>query len=188
MISAKFGRYLEVPLAPVLKKIPFHPNAITVAGFVVTLCAAVALAFHAVLGGVLLLLGGAFDSIDGMVARTNGKASSFGAYLDSVLDRYSDAFLFFGIAYYLRNDLTGVFLSMGSLIGSLAVSYARARAEGLGVECKVGIMERPERIILIAMGALTGYLVPMLLVMFVLTNVTVVQRMLHTRKQLMLRG
>lgn len=186
MIGAKLGHILDRPLAPVariLRKI--SPNAISVLGFFVNIAAAVVLARDLLVGGVLILVGGLFDIMDGVVARTNGKATEFGAYLDSVLDRYSDAFLFFGIAWYFHalGDITGVLLSLGSLLGAFGVSYARARAEGLGKSCKTGLMERPERIALLVFGALTGWMRPVLLVMFVLTHFTVIQRVLYVRGQ-----
>jgi phosphatidylglycerophosphate synthase len=135
------------------------------------------------IGGALILIGGIFDMLDGMVARTRGTTSKFGAFLDSVLDRYSDAFLFLSFAWYLaaQGDHTGAFLSLGTLVGAFLVSYARARAEGLGEPCHTGIMERPERIILLIFAALTGWFDPVLWVMLVLTHVTVLQRIYHVR-------
>jgi len=133
---------------------------------------------------VLILTGGLFDMLDGVSARVNNKVTRFGAFLDSVLDRYSDAFLFLSIAWYLasKGEHNGVFLSLGTLVGAFLISYARARAEGLGEECKTGIMERPERIILLIFALLTGWLVPILWIMFVLTHVTVIQRVYHVWK------
>jgi len=122
--------------------------------------------------------------LDGMVARTWGRTSRFGAFLDSVLDRYSDAFLFLSLAWYLaaQGSHTGSFLSIGTLVGAFLISYARARAEGLGQDCHTGIMERPERIILLIFATLTGWIVPVLWVMLVLTHVTVIQRVYHVWK------
>jgi phosphatidylglycerophosphate synthase len=130
------------------------------------------------LGGLLILLGGICDLGDGILARTNGRVSNFGAFLDSLLDRYSDSFLFLSLAWYLggRGDHAGAFLSIGTMVGAFLVSYARARGEGLGIQSQVGIMERPERIILLIVATLTGWLTPVLWVMFVLTHVTVIQR------------
>jgi phosphatidylglycerophosphate synthase len=130
------------------------------------------------LGGVLILLGGICDMCDGILARVNGKATSFGAFLDSLLDRYSDAFIFLSLAWYLAGtgDHSGAFLSIGTMVGALLVSYARARGEGLGINSQVGIMERPERIILLIFATLTGWLLPVLWIMFVFTHATVVQR------------
>lgn len=107
--------------------------------------------------GVLILLAGLFDMLDGQVARLSNKSSKFGALFDSVLDRYSEMILFFGICYYLvahHYFLSSVFAFL-ALIGSMMVSYTRSRAEGLGVSCKGGLMQRPERIVLISISAIT---------------------------------
>jgi len=185
VISARLGRFLDGPLAPVARRLAVNPNAVTVLGFLVSVAAGFVLARDLVLGGVLVLAGGLFDVMDGVMARTNGRVTEFGAFLDSLLDRYSDAFLFLGVAWYLGSagDRTGALLSIGSLLGAYGVSYARARAEGLGKECKTGIMERPERIALLLFGAFTGWMKPVLWVMLVLTHVTVLQRVLHVRSQ-----
>ena len=184
MISARFGRRIEIPLAPAIRKIKISPNALTLAGFAVTSAGAFVLASDFLLGAVLVLLGGLCDVLDGMVARVNGKTSALGAYLDSVLDRYSDGFIFLAVAYHMRADIVAVFLSLGTFLGALLVSYARARAEGLGVECKVGIMERPERIMLVTAGAVSGQMYPVLWVLFIFTHITVLQRIIHTKNKL----
>jgi phosphatidylglycerophosphate synthase len=184
MLSAKLGHFLDIPLAPLVKRIPFSPNVLTITGFLVTCIAALVIPYNIRLAGILILVGGAFDMIDGIAARTSGRATRFGAFLDSVLDRYSDAFLFLALAWYFsaKGDCTGAFLSLVTLIGAFVISYARARAEGLGESCHVGIMERPERIILLIFATLTGWLMPVLWVMAVLTQITVIQRVYHVRK------
>jgi len=184
MLSAKLGHFLDIPLAPLIKRIPFSPNVLTVTGFLITCIAALVIPHSIRLGGILILIGGAFDMIDGIAARTGGKATKFGAFLDSVLDRYSDAFLFLALAWYFsaKGNHTGAFLSLVTLIGAFLISYTRARAEGLGESCQVGIMERPERIILLIFATLTGWLLPVLWVMAVLTHITVIQRVYHVRK------
>jgi len=186
MISAKLGHFLDSPLSPVVKKIQLNPDVFTVAGFVITVIAALVIPYNIKLGGLLILIGGLFDMFDGIAARVNNKTTKFGAFLDSVLDRYSDAFLFLSIAWYLaaKGDHTGAFLSLGTLVGAFLISYARARAEGLGESCHTGIMERPERIILLIFATLTGWVVPVLWVMFVLTHITVIQRIYHVWKLL----
>jgi phosphatidylglycerophosphate synthase len=178
LLSARFGHFLDKPLAPVARKFTFNPNILTVAGFVITTIAALTIPASPRLGGLLVLLGGVCDMCDGILARVNGRATSFGAFLDSLLDRYSDAFLFLAIAWYLagKGDHTGAFLSIGTMVGALLVSYARARGEGLGINSHAGIMERPERIILLITATFTGWFTPVLWVMFVLTHVTVAQR------------
>jgi phosphatidylglycerophosphate synthase len=184
MLSARLGHFLDAPLGSIAKRIPFSPNALTIAGFLITVLAAFAIPQNIKLGGILILIGGVFDMLDGMVARTKGKTSKFGAFLDSVLDRYSDAFLFLSLSYYLaaNGNLTGSFLSLGTLVGAFLISYARARAEGLGESCHTGIMERPERIILLIFATLTGWIMPVLWLMLLLTHITVVQRIYHFRK------
>jgi phosphatidylglycerophosphate synthase len=186
LLSAWFGHFLDKPLAPLAKRIPFDPNLITVTGLLVTALAAVVIPYDLVAGGVLILVGGAFDMLDGLIARTNGKRTKFGAFLDSTLDRYADSFLFIGVSWYFYSigNITAALLSIGSLVGSLVISYARARAEGLGAECKVGILERPERVILLAAGCVSGLLFPAIIIIFILSHFTVIQRILHVRREL----
>lgn len=178
MIGARLGHFLDKPLSPLTRRINANPNTLTVAGFLITTLAAVVLARHLLAGGVLILLGGVLDMLDGIVARNSGRTTEFGAFLDSVLDRYADSFLFLGLAWYLAaaDDHTGAFLSLGTMLGAYLVSYTRARAEGLGRECKNGIMERPERIVLLAFGAISGWITPVLWAMFFLTHFTALQR------------
>jgi phosphatidylglycerophosphate synthase len=186
MIGAKFGHFLDKPLTPFVKKIPLNPNVLTAAGFVITITAAFVLPSNIRLGGLLILAGGLFDMLDGIAARVNNRATRFGAFMDSLLDRYSDAFLFLSVAWYLasKGEHTGAFLSLGTLVGAFLISYARARAEGLGDSCHTGIMERPERIILLIFAALSGWFVPVLWIMFILTHVTVLQRVYHVWKKM----
>lgn len=183
MVSSNFGNFLDKPLANVAKKIDFSPNTISVAGFLTTTLAAAFFALDLRVGGVILIIGGAMDMLDGVVARVNDNVTEFGAFLDSVLDRYADAFIFLGLSVYFYRDgnISAVVLSLGTLIGALLISYARARAEGLGKECKVGLLERPERIILLVFGALTGWMVEVLWLMIILTHLTVIQRIYHVR-------
>ncbi|HBG93581.1 MAG: hypothetical protein A2X54_05075 [Nitrospirae bacterium GWF2_44_13] len=186
MIGAKFGHFLDKPLTPLVKNIPLNPNMLTAAGFVITVAAAFVLPYNIRLGGMLILIGGLFDMLDGVSARVNNKVTKCGAFLDSVLDRYSDAFLFLSVAWYLASigEHTGAFLSLGTLVGAFLISYARARAEGLGESCSTGIMERPERIILLIFALLTGWFTPILWTMLILTHVTVLQRVYHVWKKM----
>jgi len=185
MLSEKLGHALDKPMASFARRIPLSPNAITCTGFTLTAAASFLLAHNLTLGALCLLPAGLFDMLDGIVARSRGESSSFGAFLDSVLDRYSDSVILLAIAWNLRNvgDSTGEILSLISLVGSLIISYARARAEGLGVPCKHGLMERPERLILLFIGAVSGYIVPALWILAGLTHLTVFQRILYARKQ-----
>lgn len=155
------------PFVRLLIKIGLTPNMITFIGLILNMMVAGILIFGAeksnrgdlsYIGwaGALILFAGLFDMLDGQVARLGNKSSSFGALFDSVLDRYSEMILFFGICYYLvahHYFLSSVFAFM-ALIGSMMVSYIRSRAEGLGVECKSGLMQRPERIVLISVSAI----------------------------------
>lgn len=181
MLGEKFGHAFDKPLEHIAKRISFAPNTITVAGFFITLIAAIILARDLSLGGMIVLAGGVFDILDGVVARINRKGSRFGAFLDSVLDRYSDAFILSGVGWNLfnRNNYTGVVLCLGTLIGAFIISYSRARAEGLGENCSNGLLERPERVILISFGAITGLIMPVLWILVILTHFTVLQRVYH---------
>jgi len=181
MLSARLGHFLDRPLGPLLRGIKLTPNSLTVLGFSITCIAAVLIPRNLTLGGIFILIGGAFDMLDGIVARTQGKTTKFGAFLDSLLDRYSDGFLFLALSWYfmIRENYTGVLISLGTLMGAYLISYARARAEGLGESCHVGIMERPERIVLLIFGTLIGWLQEILWIMLVLTHITVFQRFYH---------
>ncbi len=155
------------PIINLLVKMRMTPNGITTIGFVITIGAAVILIVGAKLGyredtnyitwfGVVLLLAGLFDMLDGQLARRTEQMTKFGALYDSVIDRYSEMVMFFGITYYLVSYdyfLSGVFAFI-AMIGSIMVSYVRARAEGLGVECKIGLMQRPERVLTIGISAI----------------------------------
>jgi len=163
-----------------VRLIPFSPNQLTLIGFGLTLLAAWALTCDLLVGGLLILFGSLFDLLDGMVAREKDCATRFGAFLDSLLDRYADAALFLALGFrFVRQGewlLAGV--AFLTLVGALMVSYARARAEGLGIVCTVGIAERPERILLLAAGCLFGWVEAAIWILLVLTHVTIAQRTL----------
>ena len=190
MISEKMGHTLDKPFASLARRIPFSPNSITIAGFVLTLISSPILAHNLRWGAFCMLPASLLDMVDGMVARAQGKSSGYGAFLDSVLDRYSDAAILLAIAWNMgeSGNMTGVILCCFSLAGSIIISYTRARAEGLGISCTHGLMERPERLILLFVGAVSGYMIAALWVLSVLTHVTVAQRVLHTRKQFRRQG
>lgn len=186
MLGEKLGHIFDKPLGGVAKNIPLSPNVLTITGFIVTIFAALVLGTDLFWGGIMVLAGAGFDILDGVVARVNRKSTKFGAFLDSVLDRYSDALILLAVAWnFLQNELlTGVALCLMALVGAFLVSYTRARAEGLGQNCKVGLMERPERLILISAGSISGLMVPALWVLAVLTHVTVLQRVYFVWKSL----
>jgi len=207
------------PFIFLLQKLGITPNGITIIGFIITIVAAAILIVGAELGqrndpkyitlfGIVLLIAGLFDMLDGQLARKTGKMTVFGAFFDSIIDRYSEMIMFFGIAYYLVSYdylLSGIFAFI-AMIGAIMVSYSRARAEGLGYECKVGIMQRPERILLIGISAIlygvvyavfgefkyqidnfplfeniSIFTIP-IFILAILTNYTAFQRINHCRK------
>lgn len=169
-------------VAAVIGRTGVTPNMLTATGLVITVGAAALIASGRLMAaGLVLGFGGLFDALDGAVARTNGQASRFGAFFDSVLDRYAEAFLFGGVFLYCAGDEAAQALTFAALVGSLMVSYTRARAEGLGVECRAGLFTRLERMLVLILGLLTGLLVPALWVLAVFTNLTAVQRMWHVR-------
>jgi CDP-diacylglycerol--glycerol-3-phosphate 3-phosphatidyltransferase len=158
MFEAKLKPRLEMILSVVANKmvaIGITANMVTFFGFVVNLIATFYFATgRLVTGGILILFGGSFDMIDGAVARAQRNSRASGALLDSVIDRYSEGFLLLGalIYFYSLESLLGIILAFSAWFGSILVSYVRARAEGLQVTCKVGLMQRPERIILLGAG------------------------------------
>ncbi|MCK5512635.1 MAG: CDP-alcohol phosphatidyltransferase family protein [Thermodesulfovibrionia bacterium] len=184
MLDSKFGHFLDKPLFPLAKKVKINPNFITITGFLITTVAAITIPYNLSLGGILILIGGLFDMSDGIIARANGRTTDFGAFLDSVLDRYSDSFLLLSFWWYFfkTGSIPGMLLSAGTLIGTLLISYTKARAEGLGRDCHTGLMERPERIIFMIFGAFTGLMLHIMWILFILTHVTVIQRILHVKK------
>jgi CDP-diacylglycerol--glycerol-3-phosphate 3-phosphatidyltransferase len=171
-----------VPIARVVGRLGVHPNTVTILGLVLQIGVAVVFGLgYLRLGGWLLLVVAPIDALDGALARTLGKQSRFGAFLDSTLDRVADAVLILGLtAYYLQQGASlAVALLLISLVAAMLVSYVRARAEALGFSCKVGLLTRMERILLI--GALSGLGLPMLMLwaLAVLSVFTVLQRILH---------
>ena len=181
------------PVATGLVRWRVHPNAITVASVVVLLGSGAAFGTGFPRWGALwLLISGILDILDGKVARRSGTASAFGAFFDSTLDRLGEAVLFCGIAIYFvtaagqRWPILGLSVSLLALSGSFLVSYARARAEGLGLDCAVGIAQRPERIVglgvptlFLGAGPHGWLLLGLMLVLAVANTITVVQRIAH---------
>jgi CDP-diacylglycerol--glycerol-3-phosphate 3-phosphatidyltransferase len=177
-----------LPLTTFFSKWGLNPNSLTIAGFVITFIGAAACAMGYIrTAGILVLFGGFCDTMDGALARTTGKASRLGAFLDSAVDRYSEFIMYLGInVYFLKIEdhitTTGIFLA---LCGSFMVSYARARAESLGFQVQSGFMQRPERIVLIGLGALihiAAFKIAIWLVA-ILSNFTALQRILMACKQ-----
>jgi CDP-diacylglycerol---glycerol-3-phosphate 3-phosphatidyltransferase len=179
------------PLTRGLQRLHVTPNQITVVGTLLNVAAAVLVAADRyVAAGVVFLVAGCFDMLDGALARLAKMVTSFGAFFDSTLDRLSEGVMLAAIAYRfaVQGRSVDVALVVLALLGSLLVSYTRARAESLGAECKVGIMSRPERIILIALGLFFSVLLPYAIYILVaLTAFTVVQRVVHTYRELRTR-
>ena len=164
-----------------------HPNVLTLIGVLINIVAAVALGTgRFVLGGLIMIAASIFDFIDGKVAHISGKQSQFGAFWDSTLDRFSDLALVTGLIYLYatlgRSDY--VLIAALTLIFSIMTSYARARAESLIQKCKVGFMERPERIVLFMIGAFTNRMAGVLWVILVLSVFTVADRIVLTYREL----
>ena len=184
--------YVELPVARFMERVGLTPNAVTLIGLLIAAGGAALIAAGWLwAGGIVALFGGAFDMFDGALARMTGRASKFGALLDSVVDRVSEAVTLFGIlAYYLiSDDDIGAALAYAAIIGSIMVSYMRARSEGLGIDCKVGVMTRPERVAAIGFGLIAAHWLPaaMLVVLgaiAALTAVTAVHRLIHTSREI----
>lgn len=160
------------------------PDTASILGMIVNGAVAVVLASGRFgMGGLLLLIAAPFDMVDGALARATGKGSRFGAFLDSMLDRYSEVILFFGLLWHIQHDpthaTTRALLVYACATGSLLVSYARARAEALGFDNEVGILARPERIVGLGAFLLFGWTDVILWLLAILTYVTAVQRLVH---------
>jgi CDP-diacylglycerol--glycerol-3-phosphate 3-phosphatidyltransferase len=182
VIKATLGRSADAALHsvfPFLFSRPLNPNLLSVLGVLISLCGAVSFARGALpLGGVLLLVGGFFDAADGAVARHNGTSSSFGAFLDSTLDRIVDMAILLGILmhYAKAGDLPLALLAGLASIATVLVSYTKARAESILSDFNGGIMERFERVLLLVIGALSGYLPLFLGIVAAGSAITAIQR------------
>ena len=182
--------YFSEPVVRLLAKTSITPNALTWSGFVVSVGAAVLIGTgHLFAAGFVVLVAGLFDIMDGALARSTNRATRFGAVLDSTLDRVAEAALLIGILamYAAEQSVSGVLVTGVAWLGSLLVSYIRARAEGLGLECQVGIFTRPERVIILVLGLLLSQfdnaLVIALAIIAVLSLVTAGQRVLYVWRQ-----
>jgi CDP-diacylglycerol--glycerol-3-phosphate 3-phosphatidyltransferase len=196
-VTAKLGAQLS-PILDGLVRALAHVSAdvLTMTGLALT---GVASAFFALsggpgyaspallrVGGVIALVGAIFDMLDGRVARARGRGTKFGAFLDSTMDRYSDMLLHMGLLIlYARLERTGLMVLVWvAAFGSFMTSYARARAESLIPRCPVGLMERPERIVLVIAGAVLNKMVAVLWIIAILSNVTAIQRIVYTYVEL----
>jgi len=207
MITAlrKFGQrsqevYIDLidPVSRALAGAHIHPHVLTVMGFILSLAAANFFRVgHFFWAAVAIILGGTCDILDGRIARATGKGSTYGALFDSTIDRYSEIFIFLGLTwfYYDRSRAT-VLIILLAVAGSIMVSYTRARAEGLGLECRVGLLQRQHRIVLLVAGALLGaipgtrYLgmLAAIWIIAILANITAIQRVAYIHRQLKKRA
>ena len=191
MLKALIGDGLDPFLqgtSKIAQRVGLRPNTLTFIGLGVNLLAAWAIAVGEWLQGCsLIVLAGFFDILDGAVARNCRQASAFGSFLDSVLDRYSDLSLLVGLLlYYSRQGMILYQILLGAAImGTALTPYARARAETLIPKCNVGVMERPERILLVFLGAAIESIMPIVVwILAIFTNVTVIQRVHYTWRQM----
>ncbi len=197
--TGAFGRGCRVLLHAIVRGLALtriSPNVLTFLGLVINIIAAVLFGYANsqnysrmfLYAGLVIIGAGIFDMVDGRVARATNKVTTFGGFFDSVIDRYSDVALFFGLlVYYARaNRFFYLVLVAVVMVSSVMVSYTRARAESLIGSCKVGFMERPERIVLVIIGALFarwGAMAPVLWVLAVLSTITVIHRIIYTAQQ-----
>jgi CDP-diacylglycerol--glycerol-3-phosphate 3-phosphatidyltransferase len=186
----KIARWITDPLVPLISKLRLTPDGMTLAGLILNITAAVFIGFgHLLVGGIIFLLAGLFDLLDGALARYMEKTTKFGAIFDSTVDRITEGALFLsfifitGVGVWPYNvtwELVLIFLAM---IGSFLTSYIRARAEGLNINCTVGLFTRAERVIILALGLLLNQVFIALAIVVVLSFVTVGQRFVHVWRQ-----
>lgn len=185
-LRKKLQQAITGPLVPAVNKLRLSPDALTVIGITLNLAAAVIIGFgHIFAGGIVFLLAGLFDMLDGALARHIGQTSKFGALLDSTADRLTEAAIFFSFIfittvtvwpYNVTLEMVFIFLAA---TGSFLTSYIRARAEGLNINCTVGIFTRPERVIVLTLGLLLNAVFIAVAIVVVLSWITVIQRFIH---------
>jgi len=188
------ARHLVALMIQPFARLGVNPNTLTLVGLLLSILTAVVIAQGLlVAGGLLVLFAGMFDMLDGAMARVRNAATTFGAFFDSTLDRYSESIILAGLLYHVLqkpglHDIVWPFPYEQSwiigfiyiaVVGSLMVSYTKARAEGLGLECKNGLLARPERVILFAIGLLSGTYIWALAVLAVFSQVTAIERIVH---------
>src|SRR6185503_316042 len=177
------GRTILSAIVGMFAALRIHPNVLTLTGLAINIFAAILFAKGIFTwAGLVVLFASVFDMVDGEVARRTGRVTRFGAFFDSVIDRYSDMVLLLGLVlWYAKLDrIFYAFLVVMSLIGMIMTSYTRARAESLIPTCKVGFLERPERIVLLIIGCLSNRMGAAMWVMAALSNWTVVSRICYT--------
>lgn len=186
MISEPIGRVVRqymLGVGRLFANLGVTPNMATMIGFGLNAIVAIVLASgYPRLAGVMLLIASAFDMVDGAIARSTGQTSSFGGFLDSTVDRYSEIVVYIGLVVWLNttdNDHLGSLLVLISATGALMISYARARAEAIGLKASVGLVARPERVVLLAICLILNLPMIALWILAVTTHVTAVWRMIH---------
>ena len=194
------------PVVGTMVRVGITPNMVTTVGLLGNMVAAALLVYAGMtqgvdgpnygivtLAGVVIILSSLFDMLDGQVARLGGMVSKFGALYDSVLDRYCELFTLGGVAFYLMScdDMIGALLTFLALVGSMMVSYVRARAEALGANCSVGLMQRPERVVVTSIAVIAAGIAHLNLIIVIgmalialLANITAIVRILHSRSKL----
>jgi CDP-diacylglycerol---glycerol-3-phosphate 3-phosphatidyltransferase len=178
-------RQLLYPLVRLLSALRVRPDTLTVLGWTLSVGSAVLFGLgYARIAGLVMLLGGLFDALDGAVARESNRMSAFGAFLDSTLDRTSEAAIFVGIIFFYAaaGRPYEALLAGAAMTFSLLTSYARARAEGLGIECRVGLLERAGRVVILSVFSILGLLTPGLCLVAAGALITTAQRILHVRR------
>jgi len=186
-VIGRGGKFLLDKIVRVLTRFQVNPNILTFTGVLISFWAAWEFGYGRFFqGGLVIILAGMFDMLDGEVARVSRSETRFGAFYDSVIDRYSDVIILQGLmVYYARKQMLGYVVLVGVVfMGAVLTSYARARAESLIPSCKIGFMERPERIVLLIIGGLANRMEAVLWVLAVLGNWTVMDRIYYTWREL----
>jgi CDP-diacylglycerol--glycerol-3-phosphate 3-phosphatidyltransferase len=185
-LSTGIGRFFDriiQAIVSVLAAMRVHPNILTSIGLGINIWAAAQFAFgNFVTAGLIVIFAGLFDMLDGRVARLTNRVSRFGGFLDSALDRYSDLGVLIGLLVYYAsiNRFLYIVVTAIAMTGTVMVSYTRARAENTIPKCKVGFMERPERVVLVVIGALFNRMAPVLWILAIFTNISAVGRIMYT--------
>jgi CDP-diacylglycerol--glycerol-3-phosphate 3-phosphatidyltransferase len=181
-------RLIRQALGPVIQFLvrrQVSPNAVSITGFLVTIVAVgLFIGGAPVVAGLIFLLGSLLDVLDGELARASNRVTPFGAVIDSLLDRISEGALLIAIAWYFadRGEVAGVVITAAGMLGSVSTSYVRARAEAVGTTCAVGWITRPERIIILTVGMISGQIFAAIVILFVLATLTVIQRTAHVHR------
>ncbi len=183
-----WSKPLLLPIAKLFAKLNISPNGVTLIGLLFYGLSGLLLALGLPMwSGIVLAVFGPLDAVDGLLAREYGHQSKFGAFLDSTIDRYAEFFLFIGLLFYLHSHgpkgIIGPLLVLTAMTGSLLVSYTRARAEALGFSCTVGILTRFERLLILAIGLIFNFIMPVLVILAFFTHITAIQRIWHVYKQ-----